>query len=279
MRYLYKVFFCCALLAAVQEVAQADKEDKSDEVTNDENIGASELLLELLVKITANPDQWSKVHNLLRQIDQDILTSKQLIEDYQNNTRKIQTILKEVEGPTSKDQKTTPEPMEEKSKKKYSQEEINKEVAMTSDNGQPDINTSLFMNTVVSTTSPKEWPTFGNEDSKVTFVNKDLSSNNPLDHNKLPSPDLSTTKAYPKYFSYHRVTGKPIFINRNPKAYVAVSVVAPKSPETRTDEDLELEHELRQLKPWTHSQNLRNMESIRSRWIIDTSKENKNSEV
>lgn len=176
-----------------------------------------------------------------------------------------------------KDQKTTTEPMQEKSKKKYTQEEINKEIEMTSDNGQPDINTSLFLNTVASTIPPKEWPVFDNEESKVTFVNKDFTDI--VNHIKPIKAETSTTKAYPKYFSYHRVTGKPIFINRNPKAYVAVSVVAPKTPEVHTDEDLELEHELRQLKPWTHSQNLRNMESIRSRWIIDTSKENKNSEV
>ncbi|XP_045476286.1 uncharacterized protein LOC123681943 isoform X1 [Harmonia axyridis] len=347
MRYMYKVFFCCALLAAVQEVAQADKEDKSDEtaelhqdspevaegppdsheamnnreinpitktrqkrsyeflmglinnnsryqVTKQEqavnpaekqaettnDLGAGELLLELLVKITANPDQWSRVHKLLRQIDQDILTSKKLIEDYQNNTRKIQTILEGVENPPHQEQTTTtPPPMVEKSKKKYKQDEINKEVAMISDNGQPDINTGLFMNTIISTTSTKEWPTFENEESKVTFVNNELSSNAPTDRIKQADSESSTTKAYPKYFSYHRVTGKPIFINRNPKAYVAVSVVAPKSPEVHSDEDLELEDELRQLKPWTHSQNLKNMESIRSRWIIDTSKEDKNAEV
>ncbi|XP_045476294.1 uncharacterized protein LOC123681943 isoform X2 [Harmonia axyridis] len=279
MRYMYKVFFCCALLAAVQEVAQADKEDKSDEETTND-LGAGELLLELLVKITANPDQWSRVHKLLRQIDQDILTSKKLIEDYQNNTRKIQTILEGVENPPHQEQTTTtPPPMVEKSKKKYKQDEINKEVAMISDNGQPDINTGLFMNTIISTTSTKEWPTFENEESKVTFVNNELSSNAPTDRIKQADSESSTTKAYPKYFSYHRVTGKPIFINRNPKAYVAVSVVAPKSPEVHSDEDLELEDELRQLKPWTHSQNLKNMESIRSRWIIDTSKEDKNAEV
>ncbi|KAK9731453.1 hypothetical protein QE152_g13641 [Popillia japonica] len=31
-----------------------------------EDLGASELLLEMMVKIAAHPDQWEQVHNLLR---------------------------------------------------------------------------------------------------------------------------------------------------------------------------------------------------------------------
>lgn len=34
--------------------------------TNDDSIRASEVLLELLVKIAAHPSQWEQVHNLLR---------------------------------------------------------------------------------------------------------------------------------------------------------------------------------------------------------------------
>lgn len=34
--------------------------------TSDDSIRASEVLLELLVKIAAHPSQWEQVHNLLR---------------------------------------------------------------------------------------------------------------------------------------------------------------------------------------------------------------------
>ncbi|KAK9869337.1 hypothetical protein WA026_003092 [Henosepilachna vigintioctopunctata] len=171
----------------------------------------------------------------------------------------------------SSSQKST----EERKRKKYTQAEINKEVAITSDNGQTDVNTEASTSGTNFASNTREWPQFPNEEQNVQFINMNTSSNHLANQTKSTNIGSSTTKAYPKYFSYHRVTGKPVFIKKNPTAYVAVSVVAPKSPDVRSNEDLELEHELRQLKPWTHSQNLKNMESIRSRWVIDNNKERK----
>lgn len=83
---------------------------------------------------------------------------------------------------------------------------------------------------------------------------------------------------YIRNLAYHRVTGNPVpyrpGMGSNPKAYIAVSVIAPKRASTRTpddgdvDDQVMLENELRQLKPWTHDQNLKNMASLRSRWVI-----------
>ena len=83
---------------------------------------------------------------------------------------------------------------------------------------------------------------------------------------------------YIRNLAYHRVTGNPVpyrpGMGSNPKAYIAVSVIAPKRASTRTpdggdaDDEIMLENELRQLKPWTHDQNLKNMASLRSRWVI-----------
>ncbi|KAI4468600.1 hypothetical protein MML48_2g00014078 [Holotrichia oblita] len=89
-----------------------------------------------------------------------------------------------------------------------------------------------------------------------------------------PKPAKSS---FPRNFAYHRVTGNPLYhnnLNNNPKAYIAVSVIAPKPINDRpTDDELILENELRELKPWTHNQNLKNMASIRSRWVIQSDKE------
>lgn len=87
-------------------------------------------------------------------------------------------------------------------------------------------------------------------------------------------------KPYPKTFAYQRVTGRPMYLQKNPKAYIAVSVIAPKYINSGTkDEDMILEKELRQLKPWTHDQNLKNMASIRSRWIIQREDDRKKTVV
>ncbi|KAL3285820.1 hypothetical protein HHI36_000342 [Cryptolaemus montrouzieri] len=213
----------------------------------------------------------------MSQIDQDILTSKQLIEEYQNHTLEMHNIIHDENLQLDKKQDISAETStDKKDKKKYTQAEINKEVAIISDNGQPDINSGLFLENPTPTSSTKGWPTFPDDISKVNFVNTAISPNM-IDQTRSSNPISSTTKAYPKYFSYHRVTGKPVFINKNPKAYVAVSVVAPKTQPVHSNEDLELEHELRQLKPWTHSQNLKNMESIRSRWVIDSERHKKAS--
>lgn len=40
--------------------------DSTGEEEEDNNIAASELLLELMVRIAAHPDQWDEVHELLR---------------------------------------------------------------------------------------------------------------------------------------------------------------------------------------------------------------------
>lgn len=101
-----------------------------------------------------------------------------------------------------------------------------------------------------------------------------------LKANKWPDFDSEKSgKGFPRNFAYHRVTGKPFNTNnksKNPKAYIAVSVIAPK-PMAKS-EDVSLENELKELKPWTHKQNLRNMAAIRSRWLIQSDDDNDEDE-
>ncbi|XP_068894301.1 uncharacterized protein [Tenebrio molitor] len=205
---------------------------KTDVSTNDlhkiqgesENATASELLLELMIKIAAHPDQWNKVHKLLENIDSDIMASKKIIEDLQHTEGKTESkVINSLIPPIS---------ITKKQKERTSNKTENFQIH-------------------------NEWPIF----QSGLKLNKETPENY--------RPQSSSQKTYPKTFAYHRVTGRPLYLHKNPKAYIAVSVIAPKPISTRSkDDDLILEKELRQLKPWTHNQNLKNMASLRSRWVI-----------
>lgn len=114
-----------------------------------------------------------------------------------------------------------------------------------------------------------QWPVFDTNDENYVTETSDMT--------KYPWQLKTTTKnTYPRNFAYHRVTGKPFNKDKNPKAYIAVSVIAPKPINTRSKmNDVTLENQLKELKPWTHSQNLKNMAAIRSRWVIQTDEEKK----
>ncbi|XP_044264543.1 uncharacterized protein LOC123011250 [Tribolium madens] len=185
------------------------------------NVTASELLLELMIKIAAHPEQWNKVHNLLGNINNDILMSEKLLENLQKA-------------------KTKPEPDAKSVEKKLKEKMINK----------------------TENRETGEWTDFQTKmKDKLGFLNTIPPDSYHLRNNQY--------KPIPKTFAYQRVTGRPMYLQKNPKAYIAVSVIAPKYINSGTkDEDLILEKELRQLKPWTHDQNLKNMASIRSRWVI-----------
>lgn len=129
-------------------------------------------------------------------------------------------------------------------------------------------NRRIGQNATKGTIKTNKWPLFEGETSYAT-ENTGIT--------KFPWELSKTSKnTYPRNFAYHRVTGKPFNKDKNPKAYIAVSVIAPKPINMRTKaEDVSLENELRELKPWTHSQNLKNMEAIRSRWVIQSEENRK----
>lgn len=125
-----------------------------------------------------------------------------------------------------------------------------------------------------------KWPQFEPE-ARILYKPESESESQNTKLSKYPwqNENKSGSKTYPRNFAYHRVTGHPLYhanFDKNPKAYIAVSVIAPKPLHSRPqDEDLILENELRQLKPWTHKQNLKNMAAIRSRWVIQSENNNK----
>lgn len=77
-------------------------------------------------------------------------------------------------------------------------------------------------------------------------------------------------------FEYRVVTDRPYLHSKTPKAYIAVSLIAPKPLESE-EEDLLLEHELRQLKPWQHSREFPNLEPFHTRWAKKASERNPNT--
>lgn len=208
--------FLVGLVKRNASVYEVTKNGKTTPAT-DADVKASEVLLELLVKIAANPQQWSRVHALLQKIDNDLIKSKELVDNI----------------------KTSPI--------------VRDDVAKTKQLVDDDI-TSLQQET-----------------TKYPWLPATKT-------NHIPAP-------YQKNFAYHRVTGNPLThapssgSNKNPKAYIAVSVIAPKATHGQIDpaaaeaDDLMLENELKELKPWSHQQNLKNMADIRSRWVIQTDKE------
>lgn len=105
-----------------------------------------------------------------------------------------------------------------------------------------------------------KWPVF--EEKSKPVNSKDYTSFESSEVAKYPWQLQNKNKAYShNNFVYHRVTGQPNLpnLNKNPKAYIAVSVIAPKPMDT---ENIELENELRQLKPWTPNHHLLNV----NRW-------------
>lgn len=152
-------------------------------------------------------------------------------------------------------------------------------------------------NTTEKAVLANNWPVFESDLSKDQERNKDggkdvfgTKENFPPKENfsqgsgdipKYPWQVQSKTNkiAYPHNFSYHRVTGQPYpsNYNKNPKAYIAVSVIAPKPMNPRSqEEDIELENELRQLKPWNHKQNVKS--DLRNRWTRDVGRRSGTSE-
>uniref|UniRef100_A0A6P7FRV5 Uncharacterized protein LOC114333350 n=1 Tax=Diabrotica virgifera virgifera TaxID=50390 RepID=A0A6P7FRV5_DIAVI len=127
------------------------------------------------------------------------------------------------------------------------------------------------------------WPNFDESDNNVKFVNSSYTKLNETQSQNLveKAKNKTSKSAYPKNFTYHRVTGKPDSTSKNPKAYIAVSIIAPKTaPEdtnSKQSDEVTLENELHQLKPWSHVQNLKNMESIRSKWHAKKNQKKRNS--
>ncbi|KAH1007973.1 hypothetical protein HUJ04_005136 [Dendroctonus ponderosae] len=90
-------------------------------------------------------------------------------------------------------------------------------------------------------TTTHKWPTFDDiQDTTSSGIEK-IETTHKID-------EKYNDKTYQKNFAYHKVTGKPTHLKKNPTAYIAVSAISPKPSES--EEDFLLETELHQLKPW-----------------------------
>lgn len=74
---------------------------------------------------------------------------------------------------------------------------------------------------------------------------------------------VSINRNQHRQFEYRVVTDRPFVHSKTPKAYIAVSVIAPKPMEPQED-DFFLESELRQLKPWPLRPDYQDVEP---RWV------------
>ncbi|XP_022912995.1 uncharacterized protein [Onthophagus taurus] len=236
------------------------------------DIGASELLLELLVKIAAHPDQWEQVHNLLQKIDRDLKTSKKIF-------NQMQTLKVKQEKSKNNDEI-------KKKKQGFTTKQYYSESTLKLTTPIPETTTTnnlyQFETKSISTSTPPNPTRIKSDDDQWLYSRSDNFQDTSTTKYpwEIPSKSIKNEK-YPRNFAYHRVTGNPSYhtnMDNNPKAYIAVSVIAPKQMEDRRPNDaLLLENELRQLKPWTHNQNLKNMASLRSRWVIQSEDKNKST--
>lgn len=235
-------------------------------------ISNNQALLELMIKIASDPEQWEKVHRLLQKIDNDLLTSKKLFDSIQNsiedidNFSSISRYVKNEVNTTKQDvenvtiARNNANTTEHSDNSKINDDKIQKMVVILNDKKQKPSTAHID-----EALKSNRWPDFQSEGKVVYKPNSDNS------RYQWQSGLNSESKTYPRNFAYHRVTGNPLYhsnFDKNPKAYIAVSVIAPKPLHSRSqEEDLILENELRQLKPWTKKQNHNSMREINTRWL------------
>ncbi|KAF5275424.1 hypothetical protein FQA39_LY06881 [Lamprigera yunnana] len=247
-------------------------------------------LLELMVKIAADPEQWDKVHRLLQKIDNDLMTSRKLFNSIQNSIEDINN-FSSISRLAKIDNLTKSEVTINTSTSLLNNTKIASELKELSDN--PKYNNNELQKMVVILNEKKQKPTVNREDEalksnrwpdsqtegKIVYKpNQDLDRQS-FENSKYSWQSDSEGKTYPRNFAYHRVTGNPLYhtnFDKAPKAYIAVSVIAPKPLHSRTqEEDLILENELRQLKPWTtNKQNYKNAAAVNPRWIVPSENNN-----
>lgn len=191
------------------EVVRADPGMPSDKriVQASENqTEATNLLLELLMKIVKYPDRWRRIHQVLKTLDEDLINTQHILRYHQ---------LQEQQNSNSNSD----------SKRGITVEQ--------------DSMDSRYLDRIEETRN--KWPTFDEyEDSTKSSMDDNYAQKQKAKSNEKQS--------YQKNFAYHKVTGKPAHLGKNPIAYVAVSAISPQ-PST-SEEDFMLETELHQLKPW-----------------------------
>lgn len=193
----------------------------------------------------------------LGKIDNDIVTSKKLLADLENNEE-------EYSSTSPPDVQTTalPSTINADNLENATVSEVQRLIILLDNEEQESKNRN-------KSKTNEMWPNLDNQktDDKETAGNDLLTTRNMFWNNKKPN------FAKEKEFLFHRVTGKPLNYRSNydkptaRNAYIAVSVVGPKN------KDNLLEDELRQLKPWNHQDNLNRMENLRKKWFLQPNRQ------
>ncbi|KAK5647556.1 hypothetical protein RI129_002448 [Pyrocoelia pectoralis] len=264
------------------EVTNVDLPTPTDRKRN--QIAKNQALLELMIKIAADPEQWEKVHRLLQKIDNDLITSKKLFDSIQNSIEDINNFSSVAHPIANENSSIRRNEDVERLNKSTEHVAVKKQGEVTTDVSNDNSTIELQKMVVilngdkqrslpgksVEALKTNKWPDFEGEGKVVYKPNSDLERQN-VDPRYNWQSGNTGSKSYPRNFAYHRVTGNPLYhsnLDKNPKAYIAVSVIAPKPLHSRSqEEDLILENELRQLKPWNSNKSFKSMAVGRSRWI------------
>lgn len=111
------------------------------------------------------------------------------------------------------------------------------------------------------------WPEFKQTDQQYGSIRTSYEQDY-FDENMKFQPDQLNRNRH-RQFEYRVVTDRPFVHSKTPKAYIAVSLIAPK-PMHPQEDDFLLESELRQLKPWPLQQDYQDVEPLQSRWVKKT---------
>lgn len=194
-------------------------------------------------------------------IDEDLQASKKIVDDIQ-----------------SKESHTKNSHEEPNKEKRYSNhDDKSKEVVYGSILRDPEQNKATeadekiweLKNITENKAKINNWPDLNHNDRLYgvprSNYKQDYFPEDPSPIKLQPLP-VAINRNQHRQFEYRVVTDRPFVHSKTPKAYIAVSLIAPKPMEPQED-DFFLENELRQLKPWPMRQEYQEADHIQPRWI------------
>lgn len=194
-------------------------------------------------------------------IDEDLQVSKTIVDDIQENKELAQN--------------------KQNHKRQYSQDSLeSKETVYGSILHDPDEYKSARIfkgdekgvghkNLTENKPKVNNWPEFKEDDQQYGSIRTNYAQDY-IDENmsqlKYQPQPLTGNRNRHRQFEYRVVTDRPFVHSKTPKAYIAVSLIAPKPMESQ-ENDFLLESELRQLKPWALQQDYQDVDNLQGRWV------------
>lgn len=194
-------------------------------------------------------------------IDEDLQASKKIVDDIQHKRSETE---QQFETSESKKRENSDDVQVEPQEAVYGSVLRDPEEFGPARLPEMDEKSSGLKNITESRAKTNNWPEFKQNDQQFGSVRTSYLDEH-LSQMKFHSQATPVNRNRHRQFEYRVVTDRPFIHSKTPKAYIAVSVIAPKPMEPQ-DDDFLLESELRQLKPWPLRQDYQDMEPLQTRW-------------